>query len=148
MANGELFKLKVLELDKCIKYHKLNKENLEKKKEEHIMTITGHLTKNVLTEINNKGVLNREVETNVDSDIDDDNEDNKSDCNYESDRDPTDKMEELITKLVQKDEDYVEDDDSEEIEEYVAQVILPGGSTTRSGRYFKPNVLRDYAYYH
>ena len=111
------------------------------------MTIIGHLTKNVLTEINNKEVLNREVETDVDSDIDDNNEDNESDCDYENDRDETDKMEELITKLVQKDGDKVEDGDSEAIEEYVAQVILPGGSTTRSGRYFKPKDLHDYAYY-
>ena len=100
------------------------------------MTIIGYLTKNVLTEINSKEVLNREVETDIDidSDTDDDNEDNESDCDYESDRDATDEMEELIAKLVQKDEDKVDDGDSKEIEEYVAQVILPGGSRTQSSR--------------
>ena len=75
MTNGELRKLKVLELDKCIKYHKLNKEHL-KKKEEKIMKLIGHSTKNELTEINNKKVLNRDVELDVDSDADDDNKDN------------------------------------------------------------------------
>ena len=73
---------------------------------------------------------------------------NESDCDYESDRDETDEMEELITKFVQKDDNDVEDGDSEEIEEYVVQVILPGGSTTRSGRYVKAKDLRDFAYYH
>ena len=115
----------MLELDKCIKHRNLNKENLKIREEEKTVTIIGHLTKNVLTEINNKEVLKRKVETDVDSDTDDDNEDNESDRGYEGDRDATDEMEELITKLVQKDKDEVEDGDSEEIEEYVAQVILP-----------------------
>ena len=57
-------------------------------------------------------------------------------------------MEELITKLFQKDEDEVEDCDSEEVEEYVAQVILPGRFTTLSGRHVKPKDLHDYAHYY
>ena len=71
------------------------------------MTIIGHLTKNVLTEINNKEVFDREIETDVDSD--DGNEDNESDCDFESDSDPTDKIEKLITKIVLKDEDRAHD---------------------------------------
>ena len=94
------------------------------------------------------------LENNVDPDnYDDDNDDNddkKEHVNSDSDSDvdETEVLEKLIAELLENDEDRDESDvDDDNTEEYVAQVILPGGLTTRSGRLVKPRDLQDYLYY-
>ena len=81
---------------------------------------------------------------------DDYNDDKEEHINSDSDSDvdETEVLEKLIAELLQNDEDRNESDiDDDDTEEYVAQVILPGGLTTRSGRFVKPRDLQDYAYY-
>ena len=66
----------------------------------------------------------------------------------DSDVDETEVLEKLTAELLENDEGRDECDvDDDNTEEYVAQIILPGGLTTRSGRFVKPRDLQDYAYY-
>ena len=56
----------------------------------------------------------------------------------------------MIAELLENDEDidrHESNVDDDNTEEYVAQVILPGGLTKRSGRFVKLRDLQDYAYY-
>ena len=92
------------------------------------MVMMGNLANSALTETNNKEIFHRDVETDTNSDANDIGDLQGS--------------EELLTKLVEIDEVEAEDGNSEDTDEY-AQIILPGGSTIRSGRFIKLRNLQD-----
>ena len=68
---------------------------------------------------------------------------------YDESDDDVDIIRELLENLSQKENEHVEEEDtSSGEEEYVARVILPAGSTTRSGRRVRPRDIQDFAYYY
>ena len=103
--------------------------------------IIAHLTKNALASQSRKVPTYSRNEEEQISDEEEDSDD-------ESD-DDVDIIRELLENLSQKESEQVEEEDtSSGEEEYVARVILPGGSTTWLGRRVRPRDIQDFAYYY
>ena len=92
VKDGQLLKLKVVELDKYIIHNNLDIDILRKNKEEKILFIIEHLTRNALSHCNNNREMvhtnGETLENNVDPDnYDDDNDDKEEHVNSDSDSD-------------------------------------------------------------
>ena len=92
VTDGQLRKLKVAELDKYIIHNNLDRDILRKNKEEKILFITEHLTRNALSHCNNNREMvhtnGETLENNVNPDnYDDDNDDKEEHVNSDSDSD-------------------------------------------------------------
>ena len=141
VADGTLRKLQVDELNKYFRHHKFEKDIFRKCKKEKILMIIAHLTNNALA------IQSRKVPTysrNEEEKISDEEEDRDD----ESD-DDVDIIRELLDNMSRKQSEQVEEEDtSSGEEEYVARIILPCGSTTRSARRVRPRDIQDFAYYY